>query len=288
MLNLAFNQYFMGHRIGIVGQPNSGKSYSRKSIKNGNEVFLIAPSRKMTYLYTQDDKGQKAPAKPVNFTIKDESGKALTDFAAYKQRGMTLGAIAKEILVSTPPRIEFTGNFIVVKSLSELALWSQLVNRYMPHIKTLLTPDFTHYVSNIISQKQFIERKAGGEAFQRFWELAGDTLNSYFTNVDDFREDLIVVTEFHSEYDEMAGFYKIFVPAGKMLSEKFLPDSYYDVLLYTNVLSAEEEPTREKRYKFITKKTDKFNARDAELFKEEQIPNNLQIVLDRYRAANGI
>jgi len=37
----------------------------------------------------------------------------------------------------------------------------------MPHIKTIIIPDFTHFISAILADRKFIARKAGGEAFQR-------------------------------------------------------------------------------------------------------------------------
>lgn len=267
----------MAHRLGLAGLTNTGKSYSRRTIKEGKDTFIIMPSQKMTHLQV-DGK----PAKRVDFTIDgkfkfSEMRKAQSD-----------KVILKQLLQNPPEKIELEGNYVVVRTLDELALWSQVIDKVFKNIKTLIQPDFTHYISNIIAGNQFRSRNSGGEAFSRFWDLAADALNAYFLNIDAMRDDLIVVTEFHVNYDEVGRVYKIHVPGGKMLEEKFLPDSYYDVLLYTRVLDADEEPNRKERYKFITKKQEKWNARDGELFEEEMIPNDLQMVLDKYREKNGL
>ena len=152
----------------------------------------------------------------------------------------------------------------------------------------LILPDFTHYISEVIANKNFILRKSGGEAFQRFWELAADALNNFITSIDELREDLLVVTEFHCEFNEANNMYEIFVPGGKMLKDKFLPDSYYDVMLYTHVLEDAEGIKQGDRYKFVTRRTDKYNARCLNLFEEAYIPNDLQMVSDKVREYVGI
>jgi len=123
------------------------------------------------------------------------------------------------------------------------------------------------------------------------WELAGDALNGYFLNIDNLREDMLVVTEFHSTFDANGENpqYKIFVPAGNMLSEKFLPDSYYDYLLYTKVISEAVESDYTKRFKFVVNRTGPYPARSANAFSGQmEIPNDLQYVLDSVRKYIGI
>jgi hypothetical protein len=112
-------------------------------------------------------------------------------------------------------------------------------------------------------------------------------LNNFITSIDELREDLLVVTEYHCEYNESNGMFEIFVPGGKMLKEKFLPDSYYDVLLYTHVVEEDGTP-QSQRYKFVTHRSDKYNARCLNLFEETYIPNDLQLVIDKVREYIGI
>ena len=82
--------------------------------------------------------------------------------------------------------------------------------------------------------------------------------------------------------------YEIFVPGGKMLKEKFLPDSYYDVMLYTHVMDDDGTIKQQDRYKFVTRRTDRYNARCMDLFEDTYIPNDLQAVLDKVRTYIGI
>lgn len=112
-----------------------------------------------------------------------------------------------------------SGNWTLCPSLYTLPMILDYVNK-LPNIKVIILPDFTHFISKILADKNFISRKAGGEAFQRFWELAADTLNNFMLTQINLREDLIAITEYHSEYNEVQDTFKIFVPGGKMLEEK--------------------------------------------------------------------
>lgn len=238
----------MAIKIGIIGIPNSGKSYSRKTIVKGEEVFVLAPSHKSMHITTSDDK----PIKKAHFENK-----------AW-----------------------VSGNWTLVKTLPALSSYLKYISNDMPQIKTIIVPDFTHFISRIIADKGFISRKAGGEAFQRFWELAADTLNNFILSIDDLRDDLLVVTEYHAEYSEIEELYKIKVPGGKMLEEKFLLDSYYDNMYYTHV--ARNDQGEVEGHYFVTRKWDRYNARSGDLFKDLLIPNDLQMVLDKTREDLGI
>ena len=105
-------------------------------------------------------------------------------------------------------------------------------------------------------------------------------------SIDNLRDDLIVVTEYHSGYNEVSDSWEIFVPGGKMLQQAFKLDSYYDYMLYTHVEKKDDGTVSS--YNFVTRKWDKYNARCAEIFKDTLIPNNLQTVLDLIRKDNGI
>ncbi|MCP4255028.1 MAG: hypothetical protein GY775_16800 [Candidatus Scalindua sp.] len=235
----------MAIKLGLIGLPNTGKSFSRKTIKNGEEVFIIAPSHKAMH-------------------ITDSKGIPLKKLSEDKK----------------------TGNWLINKNLTLLPKILEYIDKDRPEIKTIILPDFTHFISAVIADKKFISRKAGGEAFQRFWELAGDALNNFIISIDTLREDLIVVTEYHAEYSEVEEMYKIFVPGGKMLEEKFKLDSYYDFMLYTHV--KQQDTGEVENYNFVTRRWDKYNARSSELFKETLIPNDLELVLSKMREYLGI
>lgn len=269
----------MAYKIGIVGLTNTGKSYSRRTIKNGENVFILSPSHKA--LHIRDSEGN--PLKPLN--IFTDSSKNMEEICT--KLSCTKNALAGKLLKAANP-VNIEGNYLVMKDVKMLEDWIKFVSLKMPHIKTLILPDFTHYISEIIAQKEFIQRKSGGEAFQRFWELAADALNNFITGMDEMREDLLVVTEYHCEYNEATGMFEIFVPGGKMLKDKFLPDSYYDVMLYTHVMEDDGNIKQSDRYKFVTYNTGKYNARCLNLFEDPYIPNDLQLVLDKVREYIGI
>lgn len=269
----------MALRIGIAGRQNTGKSYSRKFIKNGEECFVLSPSRKMNHLFKSDGKAVE------KLDIATTASPSIEEIMKVTKLGRR-SDVVKACLNKTDLKLK--GNYDVIDTLQELETYLQFIDKQYKSIKNLFLPDFTHYVSRILAQKEFITRKSGGDAYQRFWELAGDALNNFFLSIDDLREDLLVITEFHTEYDEVDGVYKIFVPGGKMLNDKFLADSYYDVLLYTCVLDDADGIKEEDRYKFVTKRTDKYNARCAGLFDEAMIPNNIQVVIDKVRKYNNI
>jgi hypothetical protein len=235
----------MAIKIGIVGEPNSGKSFARKTIVSGEKIFVIAPSHKAMH-------------------ITDSSGNPI-------QKASPDGK---------------TGNWTIQKDLSKLPTLLNHISNNRPDITTIILPDFTHFISKILADKAFINRKSGGEAFQRFWELAGDTLNNFIISIDSLREDLIVITEYHAEFNEITGTYKIYVPGGKMLEEKFKLDSYYDFMLYTHVDVKENGEVES--YNFVTKRWDKYNARFSGLFDTVLIPNDLELVLNTIRKYLGI
>lgn len=265
----------MAHRIGIIGPPNTGKSYSRKFIKKGEEVFIIAPSNKLMYLTKSDG----TPVKRLGIKIGD---------ATIDKLGSSRKEVLHKMTVKTPPNAEITGNYDIVPNLSDVVTYLRFIDQCMPHIKVVIIPDITHFISNILANPSFITRKTGSEAYQRFWELAGDALNNIILESDLLRDDLIVVTEWHMEYDENEDLFHIFVPGGKMLTDKFKIDSYFDVMLYTLVEATDNEFVTADSYKFVLKKKGPLNARDAGLFEENIIPNNLQLVLDRLSAAAGL
>lgn len=277
----------MASKIGICGLANTGKSYSRRFIKDGENVFILAPSNKATHLKTSGGD----PLKPFDITTKNYKtmDQAVTELGLNTVTNV-IRAWNKAMPAGTLKPENLKGNMQLITDLKDLPVWLEFISKHMPWIHTLIIPDFTHFISLVISEDAFIQRKAGGEAYQRFWELAASALRNFIISIDKYRHDLLVVTEYHAEYKEDRGIYDIFVPAGKMLSEKFLVPSYYDILLFTDVKienSGDEMETSE--YRFVTKPTSKYPyARAMNLWEEPYIPNNLQDVLDKVRDYLGI
>lgn len=270
----------MAKKLGIIGEPNTGKSYSRKFIKEGEKVFVIAPSSKAMHITTSIGEPLK------RLQVSTEKSKSLEEMRDKNSLELLSDSIPM-LLKKNPEELTITGNYILTK-LKNLESCLLFVDKFMPNINTIIIPDTTHFVSSVIGDREFIKRKAGGEAFQRFWELAGDILNGVIESIDKLRDDLIVVTEYHSEYDENSDSWKIFMPGGKMVIDKFKLDSYYDFMLYTCISAKDDGLITPDSYKFVTRKHGKYNARMSELFKDTFIPNNLEIVLTKLREYNGI
>ena len=270
----------MAYKIGIIGQPNTGKSFSRKNLKNGEEVFVLSPSHKA--LHFKDSNGNALKRLNISYGAYNTTEEIAT------AKGLQINALGQVLVKAPQGTFSTTGNYLVMKDLKYLEDWVKFIDKHMLNIKILILPDFTHFLSEVIAQKEFISRKAGGEAFQRFWELAADALNNFITSIDSLREDLLVVTEYHSEYNENTGMFEIFVPGGKMLKDKFLPDSYYDVMLYTHVLEDADDIKQADRYKFVTRRTEKYNARCLDLFEDAYIENDLQKVIDKVKEYIGL
>ena len=278
----------MAYKIGIMGPVNTGKSYSRRFIEKGENVFVIQPSMKASHLIRSTD---KKPIGPFNIkTDKFESLKAAkkalnastdTQIVDLWNRKLEPGKLKPENIL---------GNVQLVKDLTEIPVWLKFVDIHMPWVDTVILADFTHFISEVISDKNFIERKHGGEAYQRFWELAGVALTSFITGIDNYRNDLLVITEFHADFDEKLNSYQLYTPAGKMITEKFKPESYYDVLLCTKAIVTEEANGDFKReYFFVTEKTSDFPlARGMNIFDTTLIPNDLGMVIKKVRENMGI
>ena len=100
------------------------------------------------------------------------------------------------------------------------------------------------------------------------------------------------MTEYHAKYNAEDDLYEVFVPAGAMLTEKFKPESYYDIFLHTYVVPFEEEEDDSQRFKFVVSKVGRYDGRSMHLFadvsKDGMIPNDLELVLSRVRKSLGI
>lgn len=269
----------MAFKIGICGAPNTGKSYSRRNL-DGDRTFLCLPSMKATHLKGNDQK----PLKRLNLsTDKSKSTKELMDAMGVSNRFSVMVNLMK-----SGKDFNVKGNWEIMPNLTALERYLKFINDKMPHINTIIIPDFTHYLSKIIASDDFMKRNKGGEAFARFWELAANTLNTFFIKADELRDDLMIVIEFHSEYDEEAEEYKIFTPGGKMLTDKFKPDSYFDVMLYTAIIPGESGEVTPDSYKFAMKRDSKYPARSMDIFEDTYMPNDLKPILNEVREYMGM
>ncbi len=284
----------MAQRAALIGLPNTGKSISRKFIFNGERAFVISPSSKMTHLFTSEGKTKAKDmlhfpegGKPVNqldFTI---NGVTATDFMK-KNNVPNIHELVKGMVTNPHSfKIEATGNYIVCSEVKYVEYYQTFISRFMPSINMIFLADFTHWVSYILRSPSFRKQTSGGGAFERFWTLAADTLDNIILAADTLRDDIIVYTEYHAEYHQDTDTYRVFVPAGNMLNDKFLPKSYYDICLHTEITPYEEEQDDSKRYKFVVKNLGRKDGRGMDLFNDIEekgmIPNNIEVVDSRIR-----
>jgi len=276
----------MAQRFAIEGSENTGKSFARSFIKKGEECFLLSPTPKFSYLTDSDGN----PVKRLN--LKTDSNPTTNDLlkVVFKENAhkKNTGDLIK-FLVKNPDKaakIVAEGNHIVA-TLDQLGAYLKFISDYMPHIKNVFIGDFSLFLSHVLATQEFIERKQGGEAYQRFWELAGETVREVLESSNHLREDLVIGIEFHTEFNEKEGVYKIFVPGGNMLDDKFKIHGYFDFELITTV-ELDEKTKEPSAYQFITRRNGPHKARFGNLFQDTFIPNDLQLVLDTFRKAHGI
>ena len=278
----------MAYSIGIMGDFNSGKSYPRKFIEDGNACFLITPTSKASYLTDKDGK----PVKALNFSSEKSANAKEMLRAIFPDPNVFIKKTTADLvtyLVKTPKVAEAvtpSGNFQVC-TIEQVKHMLFYISEYMPHIKNVFIGDFTHFITSIVSRQDFIDRKSGGEAFQKFWELAGQVIRDLIESTNTLREDLVVITEYHTAYDEKRELFGIFVPGGNMFNDKFKLESYYDYMLCTRVLM-DEKTNIPSEYQFVTERVGHLNARFANLFPERVIPANWETVLTTFRTSLGI
>lgn len=305
----------MPQKVGIGGGPNTGKSYGRRYIPDGENVMIVAPSLKSSHLFEsmegiekmsreQIDKAiETGKRKPVSyFDIVSPEGKYKSIQEAIKlppnTANQNVAYFLNMLLEKKSPdyfgktieekRKHLKGNILLCEDLSYLQMYMRFVNDFMPWIHTIILPDFTHYITQVITSPAFLNRKAGNEAFARYMDLAADSLRSFIKYADKMRNEVIVITEYHTDYDEPSNSYKIFTPGGKMLTDKFKPTSYYDTFIMTDVKYQENEEDMPE-YRFVTRTVSKYpEARSIGGFESLYIENDLQEVLSRVRKYNGI
>jgi hypothetical protein len=305
----------MGYRIGIGGYQNSGKSYGRRYIHDGENVMIIQPSVKSSHLFesmpginkmtdAEIDKaiasGKRKAVKPFDIKspegkypnlkaamqlIPDESKRTLFNVLSNINEKKPLGYFGK---VESEVRKNITGNVILCEQLTQLTFFIDFVNKWMPWIHTIILPDFTHFISERITSPEFINRKVGGEQYAKYLDLAAEGLRGFIKSSDKLRPELIVVTEYHVELVPETNVYEVFIPGGKMIKEKLLPTSYYDTFLFTDCAYGENDDD-DVEYRFVTRKVRRYpEARTIGGFEDLYIPNNLQTVLTKVRQYNGI
>ena len=160
-----------GFRVGLIGLPNSGKSFSWTFYEKGEEVYAICPSSKIVHIRTSD----KKLIQPIQISV-DGLGANMKELCTKLVQPNVNSLVRKlnstycgdkKIKGSTGEYIvKTTGNIIQCSDVNYVADWKLFISNFTD-AKVIVTTDFTHYVSSIISSKEFMARKSGGEAFAR-------------------------------------------------------------------------------------------------------------------------
>ena len=272
----------MAFRACLLGESNSGKTYSKSFIKDGEKCIVIRPSTKWSMITTS--KGEPLKTMVIKYT--GASGDVVIEDNDKVVNKLLLFVEAKMKGVSPPPTLKIEGNIITCNDVNKLAKVQMFVSLFMPEINKIMLNDFTHWISFIITTKSFKNSKG----YDRFWDLASDTLEGAILISDKLRSDIIVYTEYHTSKEDPENL-DVNVPMGKMLKEKFMPLTYYDCTLVTFVLPYGDYK-EEDRHKFIVVKKGEFPGRGMGLFNDiavdGMIPNDLQIVDERLRKRMGV
>jgi len=147
-------------KIGIVGLPNTGKSYGRKFLTNPEEAFIIMPSKKITYL---EKDGKQLPKLEIK-TDKCADLPALLKALNISSASTFFNSVVDSPILS---KLVITGNHHVVDSIQEAEALMKFINVAMPHIKVIIVADFTHYISKVVASQDFMMQNTGGMAFSR-------------------------------------------------------------------------------------------------------------------------
>jgi hypothetical protein len=272
----------MALKMGLLGGPNTGKTFSQAFLTRPEEVFVLSPTDKVKHL------GAKGDYKIKFFNVSYD-GKSFDDTAKHYGLANDLALIRKMMMEDMrDDKLAVTGDYFMVSKIKSLAAWKTFIPKYMPQKRIIWTNDFSHYISGIAASDEFRARTSKDQAFARFWDLAADALNNVFTAP--MPSNMIDLTEFHIDYSEVEQKYIIFVPMGKMLTEKFKPESYFDVALFSRVVPWEDQRDQMERYKFVVIPKGWYDGRNMGLLddiadSEGEINNyRLQEVLDKVLA----
>lgn len=269
----------MAIKFGLLGSPNTGKSYSRKNLP-AEDTIVLMPSDKFTYLYNKDKTA--APELTIS-TSKVDNESFATKLGWKKDVPPALHTILTIMnspdLQSKASSFNISGSYLLVQDLTTLPQVLDFISKFTSK-SIIILADFTHYLTNFTRTPYFQSKSAG---YDKYVKMAYETLEAFFTStIDNLRDDIVVITEFHVEDDESKEQGSIFVPAGKMLKGWFKPESYFDVLLGTYVKVDPDKPKSE-WYKFVTAPINNKFIRDLGAFDEIYIPNDLSLVIPRVR-----
>lgn len=124
-------------------------------------------------------------------------------------------------------------------------------------------------------------RRATEKGYDKFTEMAKQ-VTDIIQKADTLRDDLNVIFMTHSENkgSDLTPMYKI-KTIGKLLDEKITIEGLFDIVLFTHVIEKDAE-NGEYDYTFLTNTNGACIAKSPKgMFESLNIPNDLQLVLDK-------
>lgn len=238
----------MARKAMVIGYSGSGKTRSLINL-DPKETFYICP----------DEKEMSFPGGEANYVTrykKGEEGKKTVD-------------------LHNSNRYETTNPKHVYNLLNT-------ISKDLPHIKVVVIDTITSMMTD-----DFMSR-AEEKGWEKFTEMAKSPYQ-ILKRIRKLRDDLIVVVMAHSEDDgsDSNSFTKMFIPGGKLLKEKAVPEAQFSVVLETVV---EYDDSKESsNYYFRTQNRGDGIAKSPEgMFDDYLIRNDMKMVVDRMQEYYGI
>lgn len=169
-------------------------------------------------------------------------------------------------------KIDITkSNYYITRDPEKIQKALNYVSEQRPEIKVIVLDTIT-----MMMLSEFMG-SARVKGFEKYTELAlspWQILNS----ITKLRDDLVIVVMAHTERDGERT--RFFVPGGKLIAEKAKPAALFTVVLETQVEYSESG----NKYYFLTQNNGINEAKSpAGMFETHLIPNDLSLVIQRYR-----
>jgi hypothetical protein len=155
----------------------------------------------------------------------------------------------------------------------------------LPHIKTIVIDTANAIMLDVEMSANFRSRKAGGEAMNKWMDLAAE-IYDLICECNDLREDLVIFICFHATlYTDIYGNErKCIVTNGRKL-EKIHLESKFPLVLYTHVKYG---GNGKNEYFLETQANSSTGKTPMEMFEEFLIPNDFKLIDNKIREYYGI
>jgi len=170
------------------------------------------------------------------------------------------------------------GNMSKAKTAQGISYILGIIDKEMPHIKTVVIDDF-----QFMSSFQFFD-KIGEKGFEKFNQIGTD-IATVARKPMEMRDDLTIIFMNHAEDSmDMNGKRRLKAKTiGKVVDNVLTLEGLFSVVLYAKVLQKKDEIS----YVLQTNKSKDDNANTCKspmgMFEETYIDNDLQIVLDKIK-----